>query len=64
MIQRLTGQVRTDHDQPLLLRTEMGAGHAGPSGRYDAWQEISFSLAWQLEILGVAAGSPAAVPGS
>jgi oligopeptidase B len=24
---------------PLLLRTEMGAGHQGPSGRYDAWRD-------------------------
>jgi oligopeptidase B len=24
---------------PLLLKTEMGAGHGGPSGRYDAWRE-------------------------
>ena len=23
----------------VLLRTEMGAGHGGPSGRYDAWKE-------------------------
>ncbi len=27
------------NDEPLLLRTEMGAGHAGPSGRYDRWRE-------------------------
>jgi oligopeptidase B len=25
--------------QPLVLRTEMGAGHGGPSGRYDAWRD-------------------------
>jgi len=25
--------------RPLLLRTEMGAGHGGPSGRYDAWRD-------------------------
>ena len=31
--------VRTNPDTPLLLRTEMGAGHAGPSGRYDAWRD-------------------------
>jgi oligopeptidase B len=30
--------VRTN-DQPLLMRTELGAGHAGPSGRYDAWRD-------------------------
>jgi oligopeptidase B len=26
-------------DNPLLLRTEMGAGHQGPSGRYDSWRD-------------------------
>ncbi|MGI9031627.1 MAG: S9 family peptidase, partial [Ilumatobacteraceae bacterium] len=25
--------------RPLLLRTELGAGHAGPSGRYAAWRD-------------------------
>jgi oligopeptidase B len=25
--------------RPILLRTEMGAGHQGPSGRYDAWRD-------------------------
>ena len=29
---------KTD-DNPLVLRTEMGAGHQGPSGRYDAWRD-------------------------
>jgi oligopeptidase B len=24
---------------PLLLRTELGAGHAGPSGRYEVWRD-------------------------
>ncbi len=27
------------NERPLLLRTEMGAGHGGPSGRYDRWKE-------------------------
>jgi oligopeptidase B len=39
---------------PILLKTEMEAGHGGRSGRYDAWHEVSFSLAWQLDTLGVA----------
>lgn len=30
----------------VLLKTEMGAGHGGPSGRYDAWREEAFILAW------------------
>lgn len=40
---------------PVLLRIEMGAGHGGPSGRYDAWREEAFVLAWLLQELGVTA---------
>ena len=36
-----------------LLKTEMGAGHGGPSGRYDAWKEEAFIVAWTLDVLGV-----------
>ncbi|RLP91469.1 S9 family peptidase [Micromonospora sp. BL4] len=35
-----------------LLKTEMGAGHGGPSGRYDAWREEAFINAWILDRLG------------
>ncbi|MBN1170893.1 MAG: S9 family peptidase [Micromonosporaceae bacterium] len=37
-----------------LLKTEMGAGHGGPSGRYDSWREEAFVLAWILDRLGLA----------
>ena len=36
----------------VLLKTEMGAGHGGPSGRYDAWREEAFVLAWILDRVG------------
>jgi oligopeptidase B len=39
----------------VLLKTEMGAGHGGPSGRYDAWKEEAFVSAWILDLLGKAA---------
>jgi oligopeptidase B len=39
----------------VLLRTEMGAGHAGPSGRYDAWREEALVLAFLLDALGLGA---------
>jgi oligopeptidase B len=39
--------------RPLLLKMEMGAGHAGPSGRYDAWRDEAFVLAFVLHELGV-----------
>ncbi len=33
---------------PLVLRTEMGAGHGGPTGRYDAWRDEARTLAFVL----------------
>jgi oligopeptidase B len=35
---------------PFLLKTEMGAGHGGRSGRYDAWREEAFTLAWIVDV--------------
>ena len=35
-----------------LLKTEMGAGHGGPSGRYDAWKEEAFVAAWIIDRVG------------
>jgi oligopeptidase B len=35
----------------LFLRTEMGAGHGGPSGRYDAWKEEALVIAFLLDAL-------------
>ena len=31
---------------PFLLKTQMNAGHGGPSGRYAAWEEEAFITAW------------------
>ncbi|WP_422389022.1 S9 family peptidase [Janibacter alittae] len=44
----------TDHDadRPILLRTEMSAGHGGRSGRYDAWEQTAWEWAWLLDRLG------------
>ena len=41
-------------DGSYLLKTEMGAGHGGPSGRYDSWKEEAFVNAWILDRLGLA----------
>ena len=38
----------------VLLKTEMEAGHGGRSGRYDAWRELAFQSAWELDVLGLA----------
>ena len=35
-----------------LLKCEMVAGHGGVSGRYNAWRERAFELAWLLDVLG------------
>ena len=40
--------VRTARDRPLVLRTEMGAGHGGPSGRYEAWRDEARALTFVL----------------
>ena len=44
----------------VLLRTELGAGHGGPSGRYDSWKEEALVLAFLLDALGVAEAEPTA----
>jgi oligopeptidase B len=36
---------------PVLLKTEMSAGHDGVSGRYNSWRERAFELAWLLDVL-------------
>ncbi len=36
-------------DHPVLLKTEMNAGHGGISGRYERWKEAAFQYAWLLD---------------
>jgi oligopeptidase B len=43
----------TTSGQPVLLRTEMGAGHGGPSGRYDAWKDEATILAFVCDSVGL-----------
>ncbi|OBF87888.1 oligopeptidase B [Mycobacterium sp. 852002-51163_SCH5372311] len=33
---------------PVLLKTQMAAGHGGVSGRYRAWKETAYQYAWLL----------------
>jgi oligopeptidase B len=44
--------VKTDGNV-LLLKTNMGAGHGGASGRYDYLKEIAFDYAFVLSELGI-----------
>jgi oligopeptidase B len=45
----------------VLLKTEMGTGHGGPTGRYDAWRETAFIYAWIItRVSGGSEGDPGA----
>jgi len=44
--------IKTDENR-LLLRTNMGAGHGGASGRWDLLREVAFKYAFLLDVLGV-----------
>ncbi len=36
-------------ERPILLKTEMSAGHGGVSGRYASWRETAFEYAWIVD---------------
>ncbi len=40
-------------DNVILLKTNMGAGHGGASGRYDALKEVAFVYAYALAQVGI-----------
>jgi oligopeptidase B len=44
--------LKTD-DNVILLKTNMGAGHGGSSGRYDRLKEIAFDYAYALSQIGI-----------
>ena len=44
--------LKTDPNR-LLLKTKMGAGHGGPSGRYERLRERAFEYAFLLDVLGI-----------
>jgi oligopeptidase B len=45
-------ELKTDNNT-VLLKTNMGAGHGGASGRYDRLKEIAFEYAYALKQVGI-----------
>jgi oligopeptidase B len=52
-VQRLRELTEPSPERPVVLRVELGAGHGGPSGRYDAWRKEAEVLAFVLTALEV-----------
>ena len=52
---KLVAKVREHmtNDAEILLKTNMGGGHGGSSGRYDRYKEIAFSYAYALSQVGI-----------
>ena len=44
--------LKTDKN-PLVFKVNMGAGHGGSSGRYDALREAAFDYAFILTQMGI-----------
>ena len=53
-IARLRDFATNGQEHPILLRTEMAGGHGGVSGRYKAWRERAWQLAWLMDQVGAA----------
>lgn len=45
-------EMKTDKNE-ILLKTNMGAGHGGASGRYDRYKEVAFTFAYALTQVGI-----------
>jgi oligopeptidase B len=52
---KFTAKVRElkTNDSTVLLKTNMGAGHGGSSGRYDRLKEVAFDYAYALTQVGI-----------
>jgi oligopeptidase B len=48
-VARLRDNTTSTH--PIVLKVQMGAGHAGPSGRYDTWRETAQALAFVVTVV-------------
>jgi oligopeptidase B len=45
---------RATNDPTILLKMQMGAGHGGPAGRYDAFKEVALTYAFILDRIAAA----------
>jgi oligopeptidase B len=43
----------TTSEAAIVLKTQMGSGHMGPSGRYEGWREEAFVMAFVISQLGL-----------
>ncbi len=52
---KLTAKIREmkTNDNVILLKTNLGAGHGGASGRYDRLKEVAFEYAYALTQVGI-----------
>ena len=55
---KFAAAIRHNHDPaisgPVVLKTEMSAGHMGSSGRYEYMKELAFQYAFLLDQQGLA----------
>ncbi len=56
-------ELKTDH-RPLLLKTNMGSGHFGASGRYEHLRETALEFAFLLDVFQVDLGAAPTAPPS
>jgi oligopeptidase B len=60
-VARLRATVTNDPvERPILLRTEMVAGHGGKSGRYDAWRQVAWEWAFLVDQVAPEVAAPSA----
>ncbi|MEZ7897249.1 MAG: S9 family peptidase [Flaviflexus sp.] len=52
-ISKLQETATNESDRPILLKTEMVAGHGGRSGRYNAWEDQALRRSFLLTQVGV-----------
>ncbi|MEO4047353.1 S9 family peptidase [Pseudomonas sp. CAU 1711] len=50
-------ELKTDGN-PLLLKTDLGAGHGGMSGRYQALKDVALEYAFLFKVLGIHSDKP------